>query len=165
MVSLISERLHRTFPLCFSAMRLARAVGRVMKFFVYCITTTLPHPELHDKESYVKKTKFVKNTYLEQSRTRSVWLAVQRNNYYSASQMPNLRPIFLLLLISVKPYRSTSTLLTNALANQIAGEQSKSKLEIFSAPRRSCQICVQFFYLCSFRSSPIVLLAISSQML
>ena len=29
---------------------------RVMKFFVYSITTTLPHPELH-----VKETKFVEN--------------------------------------------------------------------------------------------------------
>ena len=35
---------------------------RVMKFFVNSHTTTLlPHPELHDKEIYVKETKFVES--------------------------------------------------------------------------------------------------------
>ena len=48
--------------------------------------------------------------------------------------MPNLCPIFLLIpvLISVEPYRF-SALLAYALANQIAGKQSKSDVEIFYA--------------------------------
>ena len=34
---------------------------RENEIFLYSVTTTLSHPELHDKELYIKKTKFVEN--------------------------------------------------------------------------------------------------------
>ena len=45
--SALSRSLCNIMPL------IAGAVARVMKFFVYSITTTLPHLELHVKELYV----------------------------------------------------------------------------------------------------------------
>ena len=84
-------------------------------FTFYAITTTLPHPELLVKESYVKELKMKYKPRAESIQHSISSRAAQRNNHYTTSELSNVRPIFLLILISIEPFRSPRALLTNAL--------------------------------------------------
>ena len=143
-----TENFHFVFRRC-DWLEQLREYSASNELFVYSVTTTLPHPKLHDEKLYVKEIKFVENINLVQSRTRNVRAAAQRNYLYTTSQLPKMCTIFLLLLISVEPYRSLSALLTRALVNEIAEGQSKSKVEFFSAtiPKYASQAHIsEWFY-------------------
>ena len=72
------------------------------KLFVYSITTTLLHPELHIRNQVRRES----NQNLEQHRTRTVRVTVQHAIRYTTLLLPIPSAIFLLIVISVGPYHS-----------------------------------------------------------